>query len=359
MSASWDEQKFFQVRASNGRDLHNTATKFGEDDFTGGSALCAVTGNVMVGGEDGELYALSIADLTHTWEWPNKSPQDSLTYIPWGAPAINGSDIYIGRDNDSLYKFTDAGSSVILGPVYDVDGATVIDAPAVGADGSVYFGTDSGYLIRIDANLAAPIWRAHLVPVGEIHSPIIGSDGTVYCAPDSPPALYAVRPDGTIKWTATLDGIGARPALGRSALFVGTDMGTAYSIDPLTGSINWQKSLTQDYSFSTTPIVAANGYAYFQDDGAVLYCLDQADGTLIWSCDCDSYLPGGRRGGNSPRPGKRGLTHYAPNPSITSTGDIIVVGRAAVFCVAGYSQGPLDPAAAWPKWQKNLSNTGK
>jgi len=148
--------------------------------------------------------------------------------------------------------------------------------------------------------------------------------------------------------------VGARPALGQSALFVGTDQGTVYSIDPATGAVNWQKSLGQLLQFNTTPIVASNGYLYIQDDNDVLYCLNQADGTQIWACDCNSYLPGGGRG---PRPMQ--LTDYDPNPSITSTGDIIVVGMSALYSVAGYVEGPLDGAAAWPKWQRDLSNTGK
>ena len=275
----------------------------------------------------------------------------------FGAPAINWSDIYVGRDNDSLYKFTDAGASVIPGPAYDLDSASVVDAPVIGGDGSVYFGTDSGYLIKIDANLTAPIWRAHLVPIGEIRGPIIGSDGTIYCGTDSV-RFYAVRADGSVRWRVTLDGIGARPALGRSALFVGSDMGTVYSIDPQTGAINWQKPFTPLHSFNTTPIVAANGYLYIQDDSDVLYCLNQADGTLIWACDCNYYLPGGRRGGNSRRPRRLGLIDYAPNPSITAEGDIIVVGGEALFCVAGDGS-QLDAGAPWPKWQKNLFNTGK
>jgi outer membrane protein assembly factor BamB len=150
----------------------------------------------------------------------------------------------------------------------------------------------------------------------------------------------------------------ARPALGQSALFVGTDIGTVYSIDPQAGHMNWQRSFTLGHSFNTTPIVAANGYLYIQDDYDVLYCLNQADGTLLWACDCNSYLPGGGRRGNSHRPRKLGLTDYDPNPSITAEGDIIVVGQQALFCVAGDGS-QLDDAAPWPKWQKNLLNTGK
>jgi outer membrane protein assembly factor BamB len=358
MSYCWDDFKFHQIKVNKGTSKRNETTRWSEYEFIGGPALCAATGNVIVGSDEGELYALTLAGLDRMWRWPDIQSESLEPFVAFGAPAINGSDIYVGRENDSLYKFTDGGAFVTPGPVYYLDTASVVGSPAVDVDGSVYVGTDSGYLIKLDANLA-PYWRIHLAtPIGDVNSPIIGSDGTVYCGTDSF-RLYAVNPDSTIKWTATLDGVGARPALGQSALFVGTSFGTVYSIDPATGAINWQKSIAQGFSFTTTPIVAANGYLYIQDDDDVLYCLNQADGLKIWACDCNSYLPGGGRSGNSHRPRRLQLYDYDPNPSITSTGDIIVVGNSALYCVAGYVDGPLDGTATWPKWQKDHYNTGK
>lgn len=364
MSYCWDDYKFYAINVDRGRAKRNATTVWPEYEFVGGPALTAA-GNVIVSSDEGELYALTLAGLDRMWRWPNIAPEDSEPFNAFGAPAINGNDIYIGRETDvdtldRLYKFTDLGTSVTAGPTYALTGFGIVDAPVVDVDGSVYFGTDSGYLIKLDANLA-PYWRLPLVtPIGDVRGPIIGSDGTVYCGTDAS-RLYAINPDGTMKWAAPveLDGIGARPALGQSALFVGTGLGTVYSINPATGTINWQKTLAQGLSFSTTPIVAANGYVYFQNDDDVLYCLNQADGTTIWTCDCNYYLPGGGRSGGSRRAQTLQLYDYDPNPSITSSGDIIVVGQAALFCVAGYAAGPLDGAAAWPKWQKDLSNTGK
>jgi outer membrane protein assembly factor BamB len=367
MSQCSDDYQFYSIKVDKGKVKSHTSTQWPDYDFSGGPALCAVTGHVIVGSNEGELYALALSGLSRAWRWPNISPESLEPFNEFGAPAINGANIYAGRDQDAdslyrLYKFTDGGMSPTPGPAYVLGrNQGVVDAPVVDASGNVYFGTDSGYLYKMDADLASPLWRIRLVqPDGDVSGPIIGSDGTVYCGTDSF-KLYAVNPDSTIKWTATLDGVGARPALGQSALFVGTDQGTIYSLDPGTGTIKWQKSFAQGVSFNTSPIVAANGYAYFQTDNDVLYCLSQADGTQIWACDCNFYLPGGGRSGNppQPRPRKLGLTDYVPNPSITNTGDIIVVGSGALFCVAGYSAGPLDPNAAWPKWQKDLSNTGK
>jgi outer membrane protein assembly factor BamB len=357
MSACWSDWKFYTIKVYDGQSKSSAETKWLEYDFSGHPALCAFTGHVITGSDEGELYALALPDLNRAWRWPNVLAESLEPFMRFGAPAVNGSDIYVGRDDDVLLKFTDAGSSVAKVAEYALHGHAVVDAPAIGSDGSVYFGTDSGYLIKIDANLTAPIWSKHLVRIDEVHGPIVGSDGTIYCGTDSC-RLYAVSADGSVRWSVALDGIGERPALGRTALFVGTDMGAVYSINAQTGAINWHKSLGPSFSFYTTPIVAANGYLYIQSDIDVLYCLDQSDGTYIWSCDCNYYLPGGGSGVNSRRPRKLGLTDYDPNPSITAEGDIIVVGQNALFCVAGDGS-QLDEAAPWPKWQKNLHNTGK
>jgi outer membrane protein assembly factor BamB len=364
MSYCEDDWEFHTIEADQGRTKSSAATKWPEYDFSGHPALCAATGHVITGSQEGELYALTLPALTRAWRWPDIPVETLEPFVSFGAPAISGNVIYVGRDQDldslyRLYKFTDNGGAVTKAADYVLGTSQqVVDAPAIGTDGSVYFGTDSGYLVKIDANLTSPIWRMHLIRIGEVHGPVIGNDGTVYCGTDSF-RIHAVNPDGTARWTAGLDGIGARPALGRSALFVGSDMGTVYSIDPATGTINWRDSFTSLHSFNTTPIVAANGCLYVQSDQDVLFCLDQSDGTFLWSCDCNSYLPGGGRKGGSPRPRKAGLTDYDPNPSITADGNIIVVGRHALFCVFGHADGPLDETAPWPKWQKDLLNTGK
>jgi outer membrane protein assembly factor BamB len=357
LSSCWDDYKFYSIAADLGTTRDSAMTRWAEYDFVGHPALCAATGHVIVGSEEGELYALTLPGLSRAWRWPDVSSETLEPFSYFGAPGISGNIIYVGGEDGGLCKFTDNGASVTPGPVYAVHGATVVDAPVIDADGSVYFGTDSGYLTKIDANLTAPIWRAHLLRVGEVYGPIIGSDGTVYCGTDSS-RLYAIDPDGGTRWSAALDGIGARPALGRSALFVGTDFGTIYSFDPVSGAIKWQASLVHGAGFYTTPIVTANGYVYFQDDENVLYCVNQTDGTLIWTCDCSSYLPSS--GGHRPsRTKKPQLTDYDPNPSITAGGDIIVVGWDALFCINGYKDGQLDAGAPWPKWQKDLSNSGK
>jgi len=357
MSYSWDDYKFYSIKVDNGRAKSYTTTKWSEYEFIAGPALCAATGHVIVGSDEGELYALTLSGLVRAWRWPNV-PQETLgSFIPFGAPAINGADIYVGCDDGKLYKFTDAEASVVPGPVYDLDHSTVVDAPVIDAAGNVYIGTDSGYLIKLDANLSSSIWRVAIQRGSEIHCPTIGADGTIYCLADSL-GLSAIYPtNGFPLWSRQFYGKATRLAVGSSAIFVGTSAGMAYSVRPEDGRLNWLKRIGRG-GFVTAPIVTANGYVYFQDDQDVLYCVKQADGAVWWASDCNNYLPSGGRSGNSHRPRKLGLTDYDPNPTITSTGDIIVVGKQALFCVAGYPEGPLDPQAPWPKWQHDLYNTG-
>jgi outer membrane protein assembly factor BamB len=317
--------------------------------LSGHPAFCEQTQHIIVGSSEGGLSALNL-DLSIAWQWP-----DSVG-VEWGAPAINGDKIYIGHLDDRLFYFIDSIDHGVRVATFTPH-ASFVDAPVIDAQGNVYFGTDSGHLYKVGPELDTVFWRTRLLANGAIHSPIIGGDGTIYCASDFS-RVYAIDPaSGTPLWTTTLDGDPFWLALGQSALFVASSFGKVYSINPATGTVSWDRQLSQSDGFYTTPVVAANGYVYFQSDADVLYCVNQADGTVIWPCNCPNYLPRSG-GGNSRRPGKVGLNDYAPNPTILSNGNIIVLGSDVLYCVAGYPEGPLDPLAPWPKWQHDLYNTG-
>ncbi len=350
------DHHFYSIRTSDGRSRKAQTTRWVDHDFTGQPAFCEATQHIIVGSDEGELYALRLDGLQTDWQWPNKPREESLTGLEWGAPAIKESRLYVPHQDDSLFYFIDSIDHGVRVAAFTPH-ASFVDAPVIDAQGNVYFGTDSGYLYKVGPELDTVFWRTRLLANGAIHSPIIGGDGTIYCASDFS-RVYAIDPaSGTPLWTTTLDGDPFRLALGQSALFVASSFGKVYSINPATGTANWDRQLSQSDGFYTTPVVAANGYVYFQSDADVLYCVNQADGTVIWPCNCPDYLPRSG-GGNSRRPRKVGLNDYAPNPTILSNGNVIVVGADACYCVAGYPEGPLDPHAPWPKWQHDLYNTG-
>jgi outer membrane protein assembly factor BamB len=349
------DYKFYAISTARGKAVHSQGTKVAEEYFPGHPGFCASTGHVIVGSSEGELYALKSTNLGKDWQWPDAHP-DSMKYQEWGPPAISGNRIYICRDNDSLFLFEDLGSTVSLVTSYFV-AQHLAEAPVIDVQGNVYVGTTSGALLSFDNNLNSPRWTAQLQAAGEVFSPIIGADGTIYCVTDSF-RLFSLNPaTGAVNWTKQLDGEAMRPAIGQGVLYIGTSFATFYALNPSTGDPIWQKTLGNGtVGISTTPIVTDSGLVFVQNEDDVLYCLNQADGSTVWYCECRNYLP---RSGGTRHPRRLQMADFNPNPTIDADGDIYVVGADALFCVAGYAESTLDPASAWPKWQKDLYNTGK
>ena len=318
-----------------------------ENEFTGHPAYCAATEHIIAGCEDGELYAFKLS-LSKAWHWPGNSNEEELTYVAWGTAAINGDKLYVPRENDSLYCIVDqvdSGSFLAACHVPDIG-----DPPVIDAGGYVYVGTETGYLYRLSARLSLR-WKTLLGAGSEIRGLAVGADGTVYCSSGSG-RVFAVEPsDGSIKWTAVLDGEAYQIAVSPTALFVGTGSGKFYSVNPATGDTNWvRRENAYAAEIATNPILAGD-LVYYQDNDDVLWCRRQSDGALLWSCDCTLWAPTAGRLGNA----KGG---FRWQPAILSDGNVIVVGEDAMYCVAGYEDRPLMNAP-WPKWQHDPHNTGK
>jgi outer membrane protein assembly factor BamB len=345
-----DDGRFYGLSVSDARTQHYGNTWFMEYVFTGHPAFCAQTGHIIVGSDEGELYALNVPDLSIAWSYPGRTNEESLSCYEWGAAAINGNKLYVGHDDDSVFCLTDNGPTVTRVAAYGLH-ASMVDAPVIDAVGNVCFGTHSGYLYKMPPDLSAPIWRTHLQQNGGIHGPVLDADGSIYCSSDSN-RLCAVSPaDGSVKWAVVLNGRGTRPVVGADGVYLGTSTGRFCKLDRSTGATIWDNDLGTS-GFATSSILAVNGYAYVQNEIDVLYCVRQSDGDTVWVCDCPASLPGGKRARTTQ------LTDYDPSPTITADGNIIVVGDGAVYLVKGYPEGPLDPSAPWPKWQHDLYNTG-
>ena len=71
-------------------------------------------------------------------------------------------------------------------------------SPAIGADGTIYVGSDDNNLYAINPN-GTQKWA---FPTGMtiVSSPAIGADGTIYVG-SYDNNLYAINQDGTQKWT--------------------------------------------------------------------------------------------------------------------------------------------------------------
>jgi outer membrane protein assembly factor BamB len=201
----------------------------------------------------------------------------------------------------------------------------VANSPAVGADGSIYFGSLDGNLYALDpdgselwsasfgqisgipalgeagtvyAGAASPTkemfyafdrygrirWAYHVEFYVIESSPIVGPDGTICVAASNPQtavgALVALNPDGSERWRYDVDSrLPFTPTLGPDgAVYVGAGNGNLYAVNA-DGGRKWQV----DVGAVTSSAALGNDGAIYLGTGASYSALDSADGSLIWT----------------------------------------------------------------------------
>ncbi|MFW6141927.1 MAG: PQQ-binding-like beta-propeller repeat protein [Candidatus Saliniplasma sp.] len=184
--------------------------------------------------EDECLYAVN-PDGTEKW---NFSTGDELHSTPAigdnGTVYINSKNIVYAVNPDGTEKWRFSTDKII--------GGEPSVAPAVGPDGTIYFGgieiddlynVEGGYLLALDPD-GEMKWSEFLTEESIIPSPIISSDGTIYIG-SGDNKLYAVESDGTIKWTfsadSTLGTISSEASIGKDGtIYFGTTDYNVYAL---------------------------------------------------------------------------------------------------------------------------------
>lgn len=153
----------------------------------------------------------------------------------------------------------------------------VNSSPTVGADGTIYFGSDDYnlYALNSDGSLK---WT---FPTGDEvqSSPVLDAEGTIYFG-SSDNNLYAIYPDGSLKWKFKTQGeLFSSPAVGAdSTIYFGSSDSNLYALHP-DGSLKW-KFRAKD-NVDSSPTVASDGTIYFGSDDYNLYAL-YPNGSLKW-----------------------------------------------------------------------------
>jgi len=164
-------------------------------------------------------------------------------------------------------------------------GSYVNSSPAIGTDGTVYTGSEDGKLYAISPEGSLK-WS--YLTGGGISSPAIGADGSVYVG-SSNGRLYAITSNGLLKWSNTLGGrILSSPALGDDGtLYVGSENGSLYAINLDSGSSRW--SYTTGGHILSSPAIGTDGTVYVGSWDNKLYALDP-NGSLKWSFTADGGI---------------------------------------------------------------------
>jgi hypothetical protein len=175
-------------------------------------------------------------------------------------------------------------------------------------------------------------WRFE---TGIIHSsPAIDDKGNLYVGGYND-YFYAISPDGTIKWKyETGDHIRSSPAIGKSGtVYFGSWDDYLYALNP-NGTLKW-KYKTGNW-IDSSPAVGEHGTIYVGSDDNYLYALNP-DGTLKWKYETGSVIR------SSPAVGIDGTIYVGSNDEF-------------LYALKSESKGLAD--SPWPKFHKDISNTG-
>ena len=244
------------------------------------SPAIAVDGLLVFGSHDRAIYGAN-PDGTIRWR---RATGD----LVWSSPALGpGGVVYAGSDDDHLYaldvrdgtvrwQFT-AGpcrNAVGVGPEAarcDVDGVTV--AP----DGTLSASADGLYALRPDGTLK---WKFSPGTTHCASTPAVGPDGLIYvgCQDD---ALYALAPDGTKRWELRSgDDVDSSPAVAPDGtIYVGSDDHKLYALAP-GGAVKW--AVTTGGAVRSSPALAADGTVYVGSFDGALYAV-RPNGVVAWT----------------------------------------------------------------------------
>ncbi len=250
----------------------NRVAAYGVGGEISGSPVVRSDGNVLVGVRDVKLYCFD-SQLTSTAWVVDLAPYGSNIY--YSTPALDASGNAYITTNRRLVKVSNDGTVLWSWPLHN--SLSISHSPVIGLDGKVYFAcySDSLYAVNPEGTLA---WARPLVH--SVNSaPVVGLDGNILVATTSgtgPWQLWSFYPDGSTYWTADLAGSAdfASPAVGPdSTIYVGANR-YLYAVRP-DGSLKWRDSLLA--RIQSCPAVANESTLYVVA-GAGLYCVDTDSG---------------------------------------------------------------------------------
>lgn len=211
------------------------------------------------------LYALYTNNGTIKWGYYTGNLIDS-------SPAIGlDGTIYFGDWNGWVHALNPNGTVKWKYHTGDI----ITASPAIGPDGTIYIGSHDRNLYAFNPQNGTVKWTFHTGDWVRV-SPCVGDDGTIYIV-SFDYYLYAINPNGTMKWRFNV-GAGTNPTIGPDGtIYAGWNI--LYAINP-DGTEKWSLPLSGGMEGST-PCTSHEGIIYFGTTSDKVYAINQ-DGTIRW-----------------------------------------------------------------------------
>jgi len=225
-----------------------------------------------------DISAVSFAHASQEWNAATGG-------VIFSSPAI-GADgsVYIGSNDSYLHAFNGNGTSK-----WTFQADNWIDStPAIGSDGTIYVGSWDNKVYAIDSDNGNKIWEYETNSY-VIASPAIGADGKVYVgSKDS--IFYAFESNGSLAWEYFAgQPISSSAALGQDGtIYFGDENGTFHAVNP-DGTVKWTYEVEDiadtNKSILSSPAIDLSGNIYFGSGNGNCYSIsdNETNATFNWS----------------------------------------------------------------------------
>ena len=193
------------------------------------------------------------------------------------SPAIgDDGSIYFGSQDFKIYALNADGTQKWVVETAD----KVRSTPAIAEDGTVYVASLDDNLYALDPATGNQNWVFTTGANIFISSPAIGTDGTIYIGSDDN-NFYAINPDGTEKWSYTTGAQVRSSAViaGDGTIYVGSSDAKLYALNA-DGTLKWE--FETGARIEPQPILDTDGTIYVGSTDGKFYALNP-DGTEKWA----------------------------------------------------------------------------